>query len=274
MSQERSTTPAPSAQLRAVAVVPARLESTRLARKMLLRESGRHLFEHTVASVLAAKNIERVVLATDSEEIRAAAEAAGVDCMLTSASHKSGTDRVHEAFERIAAEDSFDVIINVQGDEPEIDARDLEQLVAAFADAQVEAATLWGKIETEAEANEPSVVKVVCDARGDALYFTRACAPSRSHTRGESGSPGSLDSLRRHIGVYAYRPDALRAFCALPESELERIENLEQLRWLEAGRKMRTVEAQHVPRGIDTRDDYEAFLARIDAKANLQNNNT
>lgn len=273
MSQSRAQTPAPSAQLRAVAVVPARLESTRLARKMLLRESGRHLFEHTVASVLAASNIERVVLATDSEEIRVAAAEAGVDCLLTSDQHKSGTDRVHEAFERIAAEsqDGYDVVINVQGDEPEIDARDLEGLVAAFADPTVEAATLWGRIETEAEAAEPSVVKVVCDARGDALYFTRASAPSRSHSRAGSGN---LSALRRHIGVYAFRPAALRDFCALPESELERIENLEQLRWLEVGRKMRTVEAQHVPRGIDTREDYEAFLARFSAGASLQNKNT
>ncbi len=241
---------------------------------MLLAESGRHLFEHTVSSVLAARNIERVVLATDSEEIRIAAEKADVECTLTSASHKSGTDRVHEAFERIAAESEtpIDVVLNVQGDEPEIDATDLERLVAAFEDPTVEAATLWGAIETEEEASEPSVVKVVCDARGDALYFTRASAPSRSHSR--SAAKDSLSAMRRHIGVYAFRPDALRDFCALPESELERTENLEQLRWLEAGRKMRTVEARRVPRGIDTRDDYEAFLARIRADGDLQETKT
>lgn len=240
---------------------------------MLLAETGRALFEHTVESVANAQSIERVVLATDSDEIVDAARVAGVECLLTSAAHKSGTDRVHEAAQRLLedAPGSIDVILNVQGDEPEIDAADLDRLIAAFADPSVEAATLWGEITTEEEADDPCVVKIVCDAHGDALYFSRSNVPSRAFSRAGSGDK---TAPKRHIGVYAYRPAALSEFVALPESALERTENLEQLRWLEAGRKMRAVEAQRVPRGIDTREDYEAFVRRQKASESLQQTKT
>ena len=258
---------------RALAVVPARLGSTRLERKMLLAESGKFLFQHTVESVRRCSSIERVVLATDSDEIVAAATEAGVDVLRTSDQHPSGTDRVNEACQKLqeAADRPWDVVLNVQGDEPEIDPNDLERLIAAFDDETVNAATLWGAVRSEEEALDPSVVKVVCNARGDALYFTRCSAPSRSHSR--TGA-GGWESVRRHIGVYAYRPDALARFCTLPASPLERTENLEQLRWLEAGESMRTVEARSVPRGIDTREDYEQFLLRWNARDDLQRTTT
>src|SRR6185436_6136371 len=174
--------PAPAAPARtpailAVAIVPARIDSQRLPRKMLLAETGRALVLHTAANVARARAIARVVLATDSEEIRAAAERAGVEARMTRADHKSGTDRVHEAYAALGQ--AYDVVVNVQGDEPELAPGDLERLVAAFAEPDVEIATLAGAIASEAEAREPSVVKVVCDARGDALYFSRALVPSR-----------------------------------------------------------------------------------------------
>jgi 3-deoxy-manno-octulosonate cytidylyltransferase (CMP-KDO synthetase) len=266
----------PPTRIRAVAILPARIASRRLARKMLLAESGRALFEHTAVNVAACDAIERVVVATDSDEIAAHAAERGIEAVLTSPAHPSGTDRVHEALTRLGQ--AYDVVLNVQGDEPELDPRDLARLVGAFADAEVELATLAGPLHSEEEADAPQVVKVVLDARGDALYFSRSQLPHRPSDvgarRGEplasyarDGAPGWLGLVRRHIGVYAYRPAALAEFCALPEGPLEQVENLEQLRWLEAGRNIRVLDTGHVPLGIDTRADYDAFVQRMRARA-------
>jgi len=246
---------------RAVAIIPARLDSTRLARKMLLRDTGRFLFEHTVANLLEGGALERVVLATDSEEILAAAKDTGVEALMTRADHKSGTDRVHEAHRQLVERgEAFDVVVNVQGDEPDVDSGDLRRLIAAFEDSEVELATLWASFEDASQVDAGSAVKLVTDARGDALYFSRAAIPDRSHARAEASD--SADSWKRHIGVYAFRPDALARFCALPAGRLERLENLEQLRWLEAGHRLRAIRADHCPSGIDTAEDYAAFVAR------------
>lgn len=248
-----------AAALRAVAIVPARLGSTRLPRKMMLRETGRYLFEHTVRNLEAGGAAARVVLATDSEEILAAAGEVGIEALMTDPAHRSGTDRVHEAHARLAAAgERCDVVLNVQGDEPDVSAADLRRLVAAFEDPAVELATLWTPLAPE-EAEARSAVKVVLDARGDALYFSRATIPDASHRRPEAPPA----PLRRHVGVYAFRPAALERFCRLPEGELERVENLEQLRWLEAGGRLRVLPADHAPRGIDTIEDYRAFVARL-----------
>lgn len=254
-------TPEPMTQvprLRAVAIVPARVASTRLARKMLLAETGKPLCVHTAQNVARARSIQRVVLATDGAEVLAAAAAFGVEAVLTRADHKSGTDRVFEALGKIGG--VHDVVVDVQGDEPELEPTDLDRLVAVFAEPAVEIATLCGPIADAAALASTSVVKVVRDARGDALYFSRAPIPSGAHPR--SGAPRWLASALRHVGVYAFRPHALARFCALGESRLEALENLEQLRWLEAGERMRVIDASHVPLGIDTREDYDAFVVR------------
>jgi 3-deoxy-manno-octulosonate cytidylyltransferase (CMP-KDO synthetase) len=150
-----------------------------------------------------------------------------------------------------------DVLAGAQGDEPDLEAGDLARLVGAFADPTVEMATLCVEIDEAAAFAAPSVVKVVRDARGDALYFSRAPIPAASH-----GDPAAARALR-HVGVYAYRPAALRAFTALPRGDLERRESLEQLRWLEAGRRLRVVDARRAPRGIDTLEDYHEFVRRL-----------
>jgi 3-deoxy-manno-octulosonate cytidylyltransferase (CMP-KDO synthetase) len=254
-----------SADRRALAVVPARLGSTRLPRKMLLRDSGRYLFEHTVLGVRRARALARVVLATDSEEILAAARAVGVEALLTSSAHQSGTDRVHEAFEQLEAAGAgpFDVVLNVQGDEPEVDGAILDPLVAAFADPAVELATLCTPLTDPVAAQDPSVVKVVLDRAGDALYFSRSLLPG-SAPQGGSAPRGPW---LRHLGVYAFRPAALRAFCALPRGALELRESLEQLRWLEAGRRLRVLETAEGPTGIDTPEHYRSFVERTRARA-------
>lgn len=240
---------------RGLAILPARLGSTRLPRKVLLADTGRPLVVHTAEAVSAAERIERVLVATDDEEVLNAVRQHGYDAVMTRADHASGTDRVHEA---AGDQDGYDVIVNVQADEPEIDAAELDRLVAAFEDETVEAATLAAPITDPAEEDSPSVVKVVRDQAGDALYFSRSPLPSRVHAR-----PGFSATTLRHVGVYAFRPAALNRFCSLPEGALERAENLEQLRWLEAGRRMRVLDAKRAPRGIDTEADYEAFVTRM-----------
>lgn len=276
-----ATSPNPGALqgIRAVAIIPARLGSSRLPRKMLLSRTGRCLFEHTARNVAASGIFARVAVATDSAEIAAAAKSAGIEALMTRADHGSGTDRVFEAWTLLqAGRESAQVIVNVQGDEPEVAHADLARLVSAFADPDVDLATLSGPIQTDEEADDPGVVKVVSDVNGDALYFSRARVPARGHASPASPAspaseashasvmssaiPTALSVLRRHIGVYAFTPVALARFCALPTGRLEAHESLEQLRWLEAGEKLRVIEATRVPRGIDTLEDYERFVAR------------
>ncbi|MBI5432557.1 MAG: 3-deoxy-manno-octulosonate cytidylyltransferase [Planctomycetes bacterium] len=256
-----ASTPEPTtsvSRLRAVAIVPARLASTRLARKMLLAETGVPLCVHTARNVALARSFDRVVLAVDADEVFEAAARFGVEAVRTRVDHKSGTDRVFEALSQLSGE--FDVVVNVQGDEPELAPADLERLTAVFAEPDVEIATLCGPLADARELASASVVKVVRDGRGDALYFSRAPIPSAAHPRANAESV--LAAARRHVGVYAFRPRALARFCALAEGRLEALENLEQLRWLEAGARMRVLEASVVPLGIDTREDYDAFVLR------------
>ena len=250
---------------RALAVLPARLGSTRLPAKVLLAETGRPLFVHTAEAVGRAARVQRVLIATDDEGVLLAAQTHGLDATMTSASHQSGTDRVNEAAEAaISSGGPWDVILNVQADEPEVEAVELDALVDAFTDPAIEVATLAAPIDNEADLAATSVVKVVRNSVGDALYFSRSPLPNSAHARSESGASGTV-SLKplRHVGVYAFRPEALADFCALPLGTLERTENLEQLRWLEAGRRIRVLDAGRAHRGIDTEADYQAFVTRM-----------
>ena len=259
----------PEPRSRAVAVVPARLASTRLPRKMLLRETGRWLFEHTARMVVSSGAFARVVVATDDPEIESAAREAGLESIATKPEHRSGTERVAEAWAKLAQSgETADVVVNVQGDEPELDPADLARVVGAFADEGVAIATLAAPLSSDEEWKSPSVVKVVSEASGTALYFSRAPIPGRGH-----GAPPMRAAdlpARRHIGVYAFRPRALARCAALPPSRLEQAESLEQLRWLEAGERIRVVAATRAPAGIDTREDYAAFVARQRAAPEVQ----
>ena len=246
----------------ALAVLPARLGSTRLPAKVLLAETGRPLFVHTAEAVSQAKRVQRVLIATDDSKVLLAAQAHGLEATLTSADHQSGTDRVNEAATGIGAKEmTWDVILNVQADEPEVEAGELDALVEAFTDPSVEVATLAAPITDEEELSASSVVKVVRDSSGDALYFSRSPIPSQAHARGGEGQAGT--QALRHVGVYAFRPEALVAFCTLGVGALEHTENLEQLRWLEAGRRIRVLDADRAYRGIDTESDYRAFVDRM-----------
>jgi 3-deoxy-manno-octulosonate cytidylyltransferase (CMP-KDO synthetase) len=249
---------------RALAIIPARLGSSRLARKMLLEAGGLPLFAHTARNALASGACARVVLATDAAEILERARSLGLEAVLTRADHPSGSDRVHEAWRALhSAGERAEVVVNVQGDEPELDARDLRALVAAFGDPEVRMATLAAPLDDARLAASPHVVKVVVDRRGDALYFSRASIPASGHSGADSGRGTHKTVHQRHVGVYAFAPAALEQFCALPRGEYEMRENLEQLRWLEAGEKLRVVPATRVPEGIDTQADFERFAERL-----------
>lgn len=253
------------AQVRALAIVPARLGSQRLPRKMLLERTGRALVVHTLENLAGARALHGVVVATDAPEIAAVVERAGFRALLTSPEHQSGSDRVHEALEQLGAAE-WDVVVNVQGDEPELDPRDLDQLVGCFAAREVSAATLCVPLDSREHAAAPQVVKVVRDARGDALYFSRAAIPfapvDASVAYARADAPAWSSVVRRHLGVYAFRPAALARFVSLPRGALERLENLEQLRWLEAGERMRVIDGRSSALGIDTQADYDAFVER------------
>ena len=249
-------TTAPQDRPRALAVVPARLASTRLPRKMLLAETGTCLFVHTAHNAERSGAFEAVLIAADCEEIAAAAEAAKLSCVSTDPECPSGTDRVHEAL--VTSGGEYDVVVGVQGDEPELDPTDLGRLVDCFRDSDVEVATLAAPIPDEAALEATSVVKVVLDVNSDALYFSRAPLPNRVHARSDADDSLGL----RHVGVYAWRPAALARFRALEPTPGERAENLEQLRWLENGGRMRVLVIDRAPHGIDTPEDYTAFVAR------------
>ena len=241
-------------------IVPARLGSTRLPGKMRLAETGAPLVVHTARNALASGVFADLVVAVDDVEFGAELEGHGLEVVLTSPNHPSGTDRALEALERLeaAGRGPWDVVVNVQGDEPELDHGDLRALVARAAEEGVELATLWSPLAGPEDLADPDVVKVVADRAERALYFSRAPIP---HARPAAPRAGS-DAGRRHVGVYAFRPAALRAFCALPRGELERSESLEQLRWLEAGRAIHLARAHAPAHGIDNRADYDEFVAR------------
>ncbi|MFT4648458.1 MAG: 3-deoxy-manno-octulosonate cytidylyltransferase (CMP-KDO synthetase) [Glaciecola sp.] len=247
--------------LRALAILPARIGSTRLPRKVLLDDSGLPLFVHTARNAMLCNSLQRVVVATDSQEVLDAAARFDIEALATRSDHQSGTDRVREALDALPG--TWDVILNVQADEPDLNPADLDLLIDAFEDPGTMAATLSVPIESQEDLERPSAVKIVLDRAGRALYFSRSAIPSTVHARHPEGEDSKTRLGLRHIGVYAYRPDALRRFCDLEPGRLEALENLEQLRWLEHGNSMRVLPASHAPRGIDTPEDYAEFLERL-----------
>lgn len=229
-------------------VIPARLGSTRLPRKPLQLLGGEPLIVRVLARALAIGVADEVVVATDSPEIKAVVEQTGGSAVITSSVHESGTERVGEVVSR-AEYARFDIVLNIQGDEPFLPkaaAVGAVDRVIQGADVGTAAAPL-----DPALADDPARVKVVMDRSGRALYFSRACIPFRRDRAVPAGS-----SLWQHLGVYAYRRDALRRWVTSPPSELEQIERLEQLRALEIGLRIDVarLDGAAAP-GIDTAED-------------------
>jgi 3-deoxy-manno-octulosonate cytidylyltransferase (CMP-KDO synthetase) len=226
-----------------VAVIPARLASTRLPRKPLREIAGKTMIARVYEAVAASKLVSETIVATDAREVVEHCEKLGIPVRMTSPAHRSGTDRVYE----VAGSVEADIYINVQGDEPLTRAEHLDSLIRLMQQPGVEVGTL--KLVCAADdLSNPNVVKVVSDGAGRALYFSRSPIP---FDRDGSGQVRYF----KHLGLYAYRKHALESFCSWPESELERIERLEQLRFLENGVAIHVAETCFETIGVDTEED-------------------
>jgi 3-deoxy-manno-octulosonate cytidylyltransferase (CMP-KDO synthetase) len=228
--------------MKAIVVIPARLGSTRLPRKMLREIAGRPLIGVVYEAVRSSPLLADIIVATDSEEIMAVCRQHGWNARMTSTFHRSGTERVHE----IANSESADVYINVQGDEPLVRPEHIASLVQVMEKSEAQVGTLM-TAAAEPDISNPNAVKVVTDLSGRALYFSRSTIPfDRDRTR---------PRYFKHLGVYAYRKAALERFIELPESSLERSERLEQLRFLENGIPIYVGETPYDSIGVDTEED-------------------
>ncbi len=236
-----------------IAIIPARLGSTRLPGKPLLNETGKYLIQHVVEQVRRADRLDRVVVATDDDAIVAACESFGAEAVMTRADHQTGTDRIAEVADRLALADD-DIVVNVQGDEPEIDPECIAGLIELLQRGGAPMATLATPI-TPAEAEDPNRVKVVCDVRGLAMYFSRARIP---YDRDD----GREVEYYLHLGIYAYRAGFLREFTQLPQTPAERAEKLEQLRALQHGFDIAVGTVLYRGEGMDTPEDYASFVSR------------
>jgi 3-deoxy-manno-octulosonate cytidylyltransferase (CMP-KDO synthetase) len=229
--------------MKTVAVIPARLASTRLPRKMLREINGRPLVVWVYQAVRSSPLLDEVIIATDSQEILDVCQEHSCNARMTSEKHRSGTERVHEISQAVAAE----VYVNVQGDEPMIRADHITALVELMKNPEVPVGTLKTPAGREDTAN-PNAVKVVTDLNGRALYFSRSTIPF--------DRDGLQPRYFKHLGIYAYRKPALDRFVSLPESSLERAERLEQLRFLENGIAIYAAETPFDSIGVDTEDDF------------------
>ena len=266
------TNPPPNPKTNAVAIIPARYDSVRLPGKALLEIAGKPMICWVVERALAARNVTRAIVATDDERIIDAVKSAGHEVVLTSAHHKSGTDRIAE----VAASLNADIIVNVQGDEPLISPVTIERAIDALGEegnwgngeegkGQVGIVTTWEPMESAADVLNPDVVKVVVDDHERAIYFSRLPVPYPRDAVRRHGSieaamlrePALLTNFRKHTGLYVYRREVLLEFANWPQSELERLESLEQLRAIEYGVLIKAIKASANSIGVDTVEDLE-----------------
>jgi 3-deoxy-manno-octulosonate cytidylyltransferase (CMP-KDO synthetase) len=240
-------------------VIPARYASTRLPRKMLLRDTGKTLLQHTYEGASAACKPAGVIIATDHAEIAREAECFRGDFVMTSPDCASGTDRVAEVARKMPR---ADILVNVQGDEPEMSPDNIDRVVELLEqDPSAGMATLCTPLRSPEQLENPACVKVVFDNSGRALYFSRSPIPfvrDPDSTKAFNDPPLHF----QHLGIYAYRRDVLLKIAATPPSSLEQAEKLEQLRMLQTGGRILIAVVEHSASGIDTPADYAAFVAR------------
>ena len=255
----------------AVAVIPARYNSTRLPGKPLLPIGGKALVVRVVERVLASQTILRAIVATDDPRIIEAVESRGFEAMMTRSDHASGTDRVAEVAGNLEAE----IIVNVQGDEPLIDPETIDRAVRALAvDPEIQMATTSEPIANAADLMNPAVVKVAVDEEGYATFFSRNPVSFPNNAVQRHGSiaaalgnePALLSSFRKHTGLYVYRRGFLLEFTSWPQSESEASESLEQLRALDRGVRIKVVEAASTSIGVDTMEDLERVRAIVECE--------
>lgn len=231
-----------------LAVIPARMESTRLPGKVMADILGAPMILHVLEQVKRAKRVDKVVVATDSYQIQSVVSENGGTAVITRPDHSCGTDRIAEVAE---SQSEYELVVNVQADQPMVHPQAIDALIEGYLPAMREApmATLVQKVQDPAQITDPNVVKVVFDRHGNALYFSRAPIPYRIENRGPS--------YYKHVGVYLYRRDFLLQFRDLPASALEAAERLEQLRALECGHKIRVVKTHHDCPSVENQADLE-----------------
>jgi 3-deoxy-manno-octulosonate cytidylyltransferase (CMP-KDO synthetase) len=253
--------------VKVIVCIPARYESTRLANKVLAKDTGKFLIQHTYEQACKAKLPSRVLIATDHQKVLDAVKSFGADCVMTSLDCASGTDRIAEAILKIRNSKfeirNSDVVVNLQADEPEIDPANIDTVARLLIDnPDAPMATLAAEFQTKAQISDSNIVKVITRAKGrgpsSAIYFSRSVIP---YDR-QSAGVGSVGQYLRHLGIYAYRKDFLLEFKKLPQGKLERIEKLEQLRAIENGCLILVAKVKHICDGIDTPEQYAAFVQR------------
>lgn len=274
------TNPPPNPKTKAVAIIPARYDSVRLPGKALLEIAGKPMICWVVERALAARNVSRAIVATDDARITEAVKSAGYEAVMTGSHHKSGTDRIAEV---AASLEDADIIVNVQGDEPLISPVTIERAVDEIREKgkgegvkdQIGVVTTWEPMESAADVLNPDVVKVVVDDRERAIYFSRLPVPYPRDAVRQHGSieaalleePGLLTNFRKHTGLYVYRRDILLAFANWPQSQLEHLESLEQLRALEHGVQIKAIKASANSIGVDTIGDLERVRRLVEEEA-------
>jgi len=238
-----------------VAFIPARYASTRFPGKVLVKDTGKFLIQHTYERACLAKLPEKVIIAADDEKLIAAAQAFGAECVLTAVEHKSGTDRIAEA----VADMHVDIVVNLQADEPEIDPANIDYLARLLIEnPDYPMATLAADFERAEQIADPNIVKVIANSNGRAIYFSRSPIP---YDR-DAGGIGQIGQYKRHLGIYAYRKDFLLKITVPPQSPLEKTEKLEQLRAIENGFQILVGKIKHTCDGIDTPQQYAEFVKR------------
>ena len=239
----------------AVVVIPARYGSTRFPAKILAAETGRPLVQHVVDRARLASRVREVVVATDDERIAAALRPFGTRCVMTSPAHQSGTDRIAEVARGLG--EDVDIVVNVQGDEPEIEPGIINDLVARLESSDDDMATAATPFPAGSDVADANLVKVVTGLGGRAIYFSRSPVPFW-----RDRAAGNRPTYYLHLGIYAYRREFLLQFASWPPTPLERAEKLEQLRALEHGRAIYVLPVSRATHGIDTPEQYAAFVGR------------
>ena len=237
--------------MKVLVVIPARYASTRFPGKPLVKIAGNPMVQHVYERCAAAIGIDRVIVATEDQRVLGVCTAFGGHAELTAASHVSGTDRVAEV---AARHPDFDAVLNVQGDEPAMEPQTVSAVANLLSDHSVSISTAITLFTEDEQVSSPNAVKVVVSATGDALYFSRSVIP---YFRNESPAK---TAYFRHLGIYGFRRETLLTVTRLPPSDLERAESLEQLRWLEAGYRIRCVLVSSRSSGVDTPEDLANLL--------------
>jgi len=244
----------------ATVVIPARFGSTRFAAKILAAETGRPLVQHVVDQVGKCRNVRQAIVATDDQRIVDVLSPFGTRCVMTSAAHQSGTDRIAEVAEKL----DDDVIVNVQGDEPEIEPEIIDALIDRLATKQEDMVTAATAFPNGADPNDPNLVKVAIALDGHAMYFSRSPIPFRRETSNPSNAAFHL-----HLGIYGYRREFLLRYTKWPQTPCELTEKLEQLRALEHGQRIFVLKVERATHGVDTLEQYVAFVQRYNTKMKM-----